>query len=104
MVLEYGQADGRVDAYEMPARMEDAVVEKTLYNAQSNNCCAYCRHHQAYMTVKQMKCKNCLGKQCRHFVKNEAHQYWRQRELIKQKRKDRKQMIDSYIAAVQGGM
>jgi hypothetical protein len=56
------------------------------------------------MTTKQMKCKECLNKQCRHLVKNELHQYWKQREMIKQKRKNRKQMINDYIESVQGGM
>ena len=79
-------------------------MKECLFNSESNNCCAYCHYHKAFMTVKQMKCKECLNKQCRHLVKNEEHQYWRQRELVKQKRKSRKQTINNYVAAVQGGM
>lgn len=75
-----------------------------LFGTNSNNVAAYCRLHQCGITVKQMKCKNCLQKQCWHLVKNETHQYWRQRELTKQKRRNRKQMIDNYIMSVQGGM
>jgi hypothetical protein len=56
------------------------------------------------MTVKQMKAKECLRKQCWHLVKNESHQYWKQREKVKQKRKDRKQAIDSYVHIVTGGV
>jgi hypothetical protein len=49
------------------------------------------------MTVKQMKAKNCLGKQCNYMVKNENHDYWRQREIIKKLRKGRKQAINEYV-------
>jgi hypothetical protein len=56
------------------------------------------------MTVKQMKAKGCLQKQCWHLVKNEEHQYWRQRDAVKQKRKDRKQAIDDYVNSVGGGI
>lgn len=72
-------------------------MQECLFNSYSNNCCAYCRHHHCSMTVKQMKAKGCLQKQCWHLVKNEQHQYWQQRETIKQKRKDRKFMLDEYV-------
>jgi hypothetical protein len=55
------------------------------------------------MTVKQMKAKSCLQKQCWHLIKNETHQYWRQREVVKQKRKYRKDMLNAYVANVQHG-
>jgi hypothetical protein len=55
------------------------------------------------MTVKQMKTKNCLQKECKHLQKNDTHQYWRQRELTKQKRNARKQMMNNYFASVSGG-
>ena len=79
-------------------------MKECLFHSYSNNVAAYCRYHDAAMTVKQMKCKNCLDKQCKHLVKNENHSYWKQREVVKQKRKLRKQMIDNYVATVQGGM
>lgn len=75
-------------------------MQQTLYNGYSDNCCAYCELHQCSMTVKQMKMKECLQKQCRHLEKNETHQYWRQREAVKQKRKERKERINQYIASV----
>jgi hypothetical protein len=50
------------------------------------------------MTVKQMKCKNCLGKQCHYLRKNENHDFWRQQEVKKQRRKERKQAIKEYVA------
>jgi hypothetical protein len=56
------------------------------------------------MTVKQMKAKGCLQKQCWHLIKNDQHPYWRQREATKQKRKDRKQAIDNYIYSIKEGI
>ena len=76
-----------------------------LFNAQSENVVAYCNNpkHSYGMTVKQMKCKNCLGKQCRHLIKNEEHDYWRQREQAKQHRQARKKAINEYIDSLQKG-
>lgn len=70
-----------------------------LYNTHSDNVVAYCHNpqHPYGMTVKQMKCKNCLGKQCHYLVKNEKHDHWRQRDVMKQKRKDRKKAINDYV-------
>lgn len=68
-----------------------------LFHTHSNNVAAYCKYHKCGMTVKQMKAKNCLQKQCHYLVKNEQHDYWRQRDQIKQKRIERKQAIDEYL-------
>ena len=65
-------------------------MKKTLYNCYSDNCCAYCKLHGCSMTVKQMKKKECLKKQCFHLQKNENHDIWRQRERMKEIRKERK--------------
>lgn len=78
-------------------------MKECLFNTYSNNCCAYCKLHHCSMTAKQMKAKNCLQKQCWHLVKNEDHQYWKQRAATKQKRKERKDMINIYVASVQQG-
>lgn len=75
-------------------------MKQTLFNCHSNNCCAYCKLHNCAMTVKQMKVKECLQKQCWHLVKNENHQYWYQREIMKQKRRLRKDRINQYVVAV----
>jgi hypothetical protein len=56
------------------------------------------------MTVKQMKAKGCLQKQCWHLSKNEAHQYWQQRAAMKQKRIDRKQAINDYLYFIRGSV
>ena len=79
-------------------------MKECMFNSYSNNCCAYCKYHHCSMTVKQMKAKGCLQKQCWHLVKNEQHQYWKQREAIKQKRIDRKQAINNYVISVTGGI
>lgn len=79
-------------------------MKECLFNTYSNNCCAYCKLHNCSMTVKQMKVKECLRKQCWHLIKNEEHQYWKQREAVKQKRKDRKQAINAYVYSVSGGI
>ena len=78
-------------------------MKECLFNTYSNNCCAYCRLHHCSMTAKQMKKKECLKKQCWHLVKNEGHQYWKQREIVKQRRKERKDKADLYVMAVQSG-
>jgi len=44
-----------------------------------------------------MKTKNCLGKQCLHLQKNEAHQYWHQRDVLKQKKKQKKMDLENYV-------
>ena len=62
----------------------------TLYGSSSPNCCAYCNHHKRAVTVRQMKKKECLKKECKHLIKNEYHEIWKQRERRKQKRKERK--------------
>lgn len=68
-------------------------MEACLFNTQSNNVAGYCKLHHKAMTVRQIRCKNCLGKNCWHLQKNEAHDWWRQRETIKQKRNERKERL-----------
>jgi hypothetical protein len=48
------------------------------------------------MTVKQIKHKECLQKQCWHLSKNETHNWWQQRAATKQKRKERKERLEGY--------
>lgn len=79
-------------------------MSECLFGTCSDNVAAYCKLHRRCMTVKQMRCKNCLQKECWHLAKNEEHPYWKQRELMKQKRKARKQAINEYVNAVCGGV
>ena len=65
-------------------------MKTCLFNTHSDNVAGYCRLHHCNLTVKQIKCKECLAKQCWHLQKNEQHDWWRQREVIKQRRKNKK--------------
>lgn len=58
-------------------------AEKTIFGGRPNNPAAYCNLHCGALTVKEIKRKGCLGKQCWHLLKNEQHEYWKQRELAK---------------------
>ena len=64
-----------------------------LYNTESYfcRCVGYCTFHKAYMTAKQLKTKNCLGKQCNALIRQTSHSFWLERELQKLDKKLRKQ-------------
>lgn len=74
---------------------------EVMYGTCSENCAGYCKLHQVGMTVKQIKKKDCLAKNCWHLEKKE-HEWWAQRERAKAKRKNRKEefkkMIGGYIS------
>lgn len=70
-------------------------MELCLFGTHSDNIAGYCKLHKCGMTVKQIKGKQCLFKQCWHLEKNENHQWWRQREITKQKREARKNMFEA---------
>lgn len=72
-------------------------LKTTLYNGQSNNIVGYCHYHKCYITKRQLtNNKKCLQKNCDRFEKNENHEYWKQRERQKAKKKANKQ-IESLI-------
>lgn len=60
----------------------------SLYNTEisEKRCVGYCWHHHCYVTATQIKQKGCLKKQCNALEKHE-HEYWRQREITKSKKK-----------------
>lgn len=60
----------------------------SLYNTQisERRCVGYCWKHHCYMTSTQLKQKECLKKQCDALERYE-HEYWRQRELTKMRKK-----------------
>lgn len=66
-----------------------------LYGSQisKNRAVGFCHYHNAALTVKTMKCHECLKKQCDAFTKYETHDFWRQHEQKKELRKARKQAI-----------
>lgn len=61
-----------------------------LYGTESDNVCAYCRRHQKGLTVRQVRKKECLTKNCWYLVKYEQHEWWNQRRLTKERRKANK--------------
>ena len=67
-------------------------VVKGLYGSEfdKNRSCAFCKHHLCHLTVKQVRQHECLKKQCWHLQKNENHDWWRHRDIMKQKRKAKK--------------
>ena len=68
-------------------------MKMCLYNTPSNNVAAWCTHHKCGITVKQMRSKECLKKQCHYLKKNENHEYWQQRERLKQKKKAKRAQL-----------
>lgn len=67
------------------------TLRKTLYHGRSTNLCGWCHYHRCGMTVRQMKLKKCLGKQCNAFQKFPEHPYWTQRKRIKENKQLRKE-------------
>ena len=68
-------------------------MKTCLFNTCSDNVAGYCKLHHCSLTVKQIKAKECLKKQCWHLQKNEAHDWWRQRDVMKQKRKAKRKVV-----------
>ena len=62
-----------------------------------NKAVGYCHYHKAALTVKTMKCHECLKKQCDALKKYEEHDFWRQHEQKKERRKAKKQTTLSVI-------
>lgn len=75
-------------------------MNECLYNCKSDKAVGYCKYHHCGVTAKQIKCKNCLKKECWHFVKYEDHPYWIQRKIQKQKRKNRKEQINRKVEGI----
>ena len=65
----------------------------SLYNTEisERRCVGFCWKHRCYVTSTQLKQKECLKKQCDALERYE-HEFWRQRELTKQRRKNRGNM------------
>ena len=57
-----------------------------------NKAVGYCHYHKAALTVKTLKCHECLKKQCDALKKYEEHDFWRQHEQKKERRRAKKQM------------
>lgn len=63
---------------------------RTLYSGTSSNLCGWCHYHNCGLTVRQMKLKKCLGKQCSALQKYPEHPVWKHRENIKDIKRKRK--------------
>lgn len=59
-----------------------------LYHTDINErrAIGYCHYHKCYVTTTQLKQKECLKKQCAALEKYD-HEFWRQRELKKAKKR-----------------
>lgn len=55
-----------------------------------NKAVGYCKRHGTALTVRTLKCHECLRKQCNALEKYETHDYWRQREQKKALKKAKK--------------
>lgn len=66
----------------------------SLYNTQisEKRCVGYCWKHRCYVSSTQLKQKECLKKGCNALEKYD-HEYWRQREILKQKKKMKERCI-----------
>ncbi len=64
-----------------------------LYNTESYfcRCVGYCDFHKSFLTTKQIKAKNCLGKQCNALIRQASHPFWVERTLAKLDKKLKKQ-------------
>lgn len=64
---------------------------QSLYNTEISEArvVGYCRRHHCYLSSTQLKRKDCLKKQCTHLEKHE-HEFWKQREITKMRRQQRK--------------
>lgn len=70
-----------------------------LYGSEiaRNRAVGYCHFHKSALTVKTMKCHECLKKQCDALEKYEEHDFWRQHAQKKELRKARKQVLATFI-------
>lgn len=65
-------------------------MSRSIFGHELKNPAAYCKYHKGSLSVKQIKAKRCLQKQCRHLLKNEEHTYWQYREEVKKIKKERR--------------
>ena len=69
-------------------------IVEVLYGTETYlwNCPGYCKYHKKYLTVRQIKQKHCLGKQCKCLNKLD-HKFWEQRERKKQRKLNNVQAV-----------
>ena len=67
-------------------------VDLSNKETKDSRLVAWCKLHEGYLTVKQLRTKQCLQKQCHHLEKI-GHSWWRKREKDKQLKKERKRRL-----------
>lgn len=65
-----------------------------LYDSHidKERACGYCYYHKCHLTVRQLKSHKCLQKNCNRLERYEDHQWWKQRERAKAKKKLNKEI------------
>ena len=68
-------------------------MKQISFRKMSTKPCGMCTHgsHKGYLSVKALKEHECLRKQCPYLKKFENHDYWKQREVIKARKKAKKE-------------
>ena len=64
---------------------------KGLYGSQvaQTKAIGYCKYHGAVLTARTLKRHECLKKQCNALTKYEQHSYWKEREVLKSRKKSK---------------
>ena len=60
----------------------------------------YCYLHQCHLSVHTLKTKQCLHKQCSSLKKHEEHPYWKEREVLKQRKKANRELMKLNMVGV----
>lgn len=70
---------------------DKSEIVQALYftECEFRKCLGFCKYHQAYVTVKQLKQKECLAKECPHLIKTE-HEFWIERDKKLKGKKEKK--------------
>lgn len=78
----------------------ESIIVDVLYGSQTekSNCCGFCKMKHKYLTVRQMKTKQCLGKQCNALAKIEEHPFW---EIRDQKLKEKKMARKGFVLSTE---
>lgn len=74
-----------------------------FYGAEDlTDTAAYCRKHRKAMTVRVLRKRNCLGRQCHWLVKHPEHPFWSEQAERKEKRRERKRRLEEQYLEITG--
>lgn len=85
---------GRIGGYYMEMNEQGRIYGLYGSYIDQSKMVGYCKYHRAALTVRTLKCHECLNKQCNALQKCEEHDYWRQRARKKELRKTRKERLN----------